>query len=176
MRLRIFIRHKHLLLCSTDCMPALLRMTARITSSRMSRQPISIEADALKMVVADCDEAMVLLLQERAKATQMIAESRGAGTGVASAELSQEEVERIERANTPSENRLPVLKHQAVRSVFQEVARVCSQLRCTVAYLGPPATFTHQAARSRFGINADYVQCDRIPDVFAAVERGSVAW
>ena len=36
---------------------------------------------------------------------------------------------------------------------------------------GPPATFTHQASRSRFGINANYVQCERINDVFTAVEK-----
>jgi hypothetical protein len=69
---------------------------------------------------------------------------------------------------------------------------MCSQLRHTVAYLGaynalrcilvfvsnlhdsikgPPATFTHQASRSRFGINANYVQCERINDVFTAVEK-----
>ena len=58
----------------------------------------------LKQVVADCDESIVLLLQERAKATQMLAELRGAGTGVASAELSAEELDRIKRANTPNQD------------------------------------------------------------------------
>ena len=56
---------------------------------------------ALKKVVSDCDEAIVLLLQERAKATEMIAELRGPGNGMASAELSPEELDRIHRANTP---------------------------------------------------------------------------
>jgi len=56
---------------------------------------------ACEQVVSDCDEAIVLLLQERAKATQMLAELRGPGTGVASAELSAEELDRIQRANTP---------------------------------------------------------------------------
>lgn len=69
----------------------------------------------------------------------MIAEARGPGTGVASAELSQEELDRLVQANAPKSGAAaPVLKDQAIRSVFQEVARVCSQLRCTVAFLGPP--------------------------------------
>lgn len=55
----------------------------------------------MKKVVSDCDEAIVLLLQERAKATEMIAELRGPGNGMASAELSPEELDRIHRANTP---------------------------------------------------------------------------
>ena len=37
-------------LCSTDCYASLLRMSARITSSRMSKTPISIDADQLRKV------------------------------------------------------------------------------------------------------------------------------
>jgi len=55
---------------------------------------------------------------------------------------------------------------------LQEVSRACSKLRHSVAYLVPPATYTHQAARTRFGINAAYIQVERIPDVFHAVEKG----
>ena len=40
-----------------------------------------------------------------------------------------------------------------------------------VAYLGPEATFTHQAARRRFGSSVKYVPCETITDVFAAVQK-----
>jgi len=40
-----------------------------------------------------------------------------------------------------------------------------------VAYLGPPATFTHQAALKRFGSQVSYVSCEGIADVFAEVEK-----
>ena len=163
--------------CSVDCLPALVRMTARLSSARMSKEPVALDEPGLKRLVADCDEAMVMLLQERAKAQVMLAELKGPGSGPTSAELTGDELDRIERANAACNDSVtPALSIQAVRSVFQEIARGCSQLRCTVAYLGPPATFTHQASRSHFGMNADYVQCDRIPDVFSAVERGKVEW
>jgi len=40
-----------------------------------------------------------------------------------------------------------------------------------VAFLGPPATFTHQAARSRFGGSVEYHSCETIDDVFDAVQK-----
>ena len=44
------------------------------------------------------------------------------------------------------------------------------QLR--IAYLGPEATFTHQAARQNFGRNARYLAAETIGDVFNMVEQG----
>jgi chorismate mutase/prephenate dehydratase len=40
-----------------------------------------------------------------------------------------------------------------------------------VAYMGPPSTFSHQAARSRFGGSVEYLSCETISDVFDAVEK-----
>jgi len=42
----------------------------------------------------------------------------------------------------------------------------------TVAYFGPPGTFTHMAARSVFGVDARYLECRTIADVFDAMTRG----
>jgi chorismate mutase/prephenate dehydratase len=42
-----------------------------------------------------------------------------------------------------------------------------------VAFLGPAATFSHQAAKSRFGDSVDYVMCETIGEVFATVEKGA---
>ncbi|MGD8352864.1 MAG: prephenate dehydratase [Pseudomonadota bacterium] len=44
------------------------------------------------------------------------------------------------------------------------------QLR--IAYLGPEATFTHQAARQTFGRGARYLAAETIGDVFTMVEQG----
>ena len=49
--------------CSVDCLPALVRMTARLSSARMSKEPVALDEPGLKRLVADCDEAMVMLLQ-----------------------------------------------------------------------------------------------------------------
>jgi chorismate mutase/prephenate dehydratase len=48
--------------------------------------------------------------------------------------------------------------------------QVPDQLR--VAYLGPEATFTHQAARQTFGRSARYLAAETIGDVFSMVGQG----
>jgi hypothetical protein len=50
-------------------------------------------------VIEDCDETLVLLLNEKAKATALLWEAKGAGDGVPSAELKSEELFRINQAN-----------------------------------------------------------------------------
>lgn len=47
---------------------------------------------------------------------------------------------------------------------------MADQLR--VAYLGPEATFTHQAARQTFGRGARYLAAESIADVFTMVAQG----
>lgn len=41
-----------------------------------------------------------------------------------------------------------------------------------IAYLGPVATFTHQAARKAFGRGARYVPAETVDDVFSMVQQG----
>lgn len=50
------------------------------------------------------------------------------------------------------------------------MAPVPEQLR--IAYLGPEATFTHQAARQTFGRSARYLAAETIGDVFSMVGQG----
>ncbi len=47
---------------------------------------------------------------------------------------------------------------------------MADQLR--IAYLGPVATFTHQAARQTFGRGARYLPAETIGDVFSMVQQG----
>ncbi len=61
----------------------------------------------------------------------------------------------------------------AVQSVYREImsAALALEKQLKVAFLGPPATFTHQAARSRFGGSVEYHSCETIDDVFDAVQK-----
>ena len=63
---------------------------------------------------------------------------------------------------------------QDVKDVFREILSICRAQRATmkIAYLGPEATFTHIAAKRKFGKSLDYVECSSIADVFTEVERG----
>ncbi|MCK5852775.1 prephenate dehydratase [bacterium] len=43
-----------------------------------------------------------------------------------------------------------------------------------VAYMGPPTSFSNQAAIQHFQRNADFASCESIADVFESVENGTV--
>ena len=65
------------------------------------------------------------------------------------------------------------LKKDAVKSVFREImsAARAEEEKVRVAYFGPEATFTHLAARARFGSQAELVPVHSIGEVFREVER-----
>jgi len=66
------------------------------------------------------------------------------------------------------------LDRLALRSIFREImsAARAAEANEKVAYFGPEASFTHLAARARFGASATLLPVPSIPDVFGAVERG----
>jgi len=61
-----------------------------------------------------------------------------------------------------------------VESVFREIIHACRAMedKIKVAYFGPEATFTHQAAIKNFGIGAQYMPKKYINEVFMEVEKG----
>jgi chorismate mutase/prephenate dehydratase len=65
------------------------------------------------------------------------------------------------------------LTDKSLRAIYREVmsAALSLEKNLKVAYMGPPSTFSHQAARSRFGGSVDYLSCETISDVFDSVEK-----
>ena len=65
------------------------------------------------------------------------------------------------------------LPREALVAIYREIisASIALQKPMTVAYWGPPGTFTEMAALQRFGSSALYHDCPSIPDVFGEVER-----
>ena len=66
------------------------------------------------------------------------------------------------------------LSDRAIRSIYREIisAAIALEKPLNVAYLGPEATYTHQAALKNFGSSIDYQPMAAVPDVFTAVKRG----
>ncbi|MFQ5896726.1 MAG: prephenate dehydratase [Candidatus Methylomirabilia bacterium] len=62
---------------------------------------------------------------------------------------------------------------EGIKAVWREVlsASLALEQPIAVAYLGPPATFTHQAAVLRFGFSARFVPSRGVGGVFEEVER-----
>ena len=66
------------------------------------------------------------------------------------------------------------LSEQSVRAIYREImsASLALEKSLTIAYLGPAATWTHQAARGKFGASVKYSPQSNISEVFNAVARG----
>lgn len=66
------------------------------------------------------------------------------------------------------------LPEAGLRAIYREVMSSATALQkpLGIAYLGPEATYTHQAAVKNFGRSVQYLPFPSIPDVFHAVERG----
>jgi len=67
--------------------------------------------------------------------------------------------------------RLPAI---AIRAIYREImsASLALEKDLVIAYLGPEATWSHQAARSKFGASVKYAAQTNISDVFDQVSRG----
>ncbi len=70
-------------------------------------------------------------------------------------------------------NQGPMTDEQ-LRAVYREIMSAALALEKTmiIAYLGPEATFTHQAAIRRFGSSLNYAAQKTITDVFIEVSKG----
>lgn len=65
---------------------------------------------------------------------------------------------------------------EALINVYREIISGSLSLEkpMKIAFLGPRATFTHQAALQHFGLSGEFIPKGEIPEVFDDVERGRV--
>lgn len=62
---------------------------------------------------------------------------------------------------------------EGIRAIYREImsGAIAAEKPLTIAYLGPEATFTHQAALQRFGTSLRYLPLKTIAEVFAEVTK-----
>ncbi len=65
------------------------------------------------------------------------------------------------------------IKDESLRAIYREIMSSALSLEksMTIAYLGPEATFTHQAAVQRFGSSLRYTAQNTIADIFTEVGK-----
>jgi len=68
--------------------------------------------------------------------------------------------------------------NEALKLLYREIlsASLALQQPLKIAYLGPPATFTHLAAMRQFGSSAGYMPVNTIKAVFSAVSSGEAQY
>ena len=119
--------------------------------------------------INDLDNQILDLLTQRAEAALQIGDLKRRQDAPWYAPEREADISR----RLIEENRGP-LSADAVAAVWREILSGCRALEgaLTVAYLGPSATFTHQAALQHFGGAAMYRPARSIGEVFDDVERG----
>lgn len=126
------------------------------------------ELKKLREMIDRIDQQILTLLNQRTEIALHIGEikNRKAQTYYAP------ERESVIYRHLSQQNKGP-LPAKAVRAVYREImsATLALQHPLKIAYLGPKATFTHLAAREKFGDSADYIPVRSISDVFTEVEK-----
>jgi chorismate mutase / prephenate dehydratase len=119
--------------------------------------------------ISELDNQILNLLNQRAEAALRIGDLKRRQD--APSYVPEREAAILNRLATA--NRGP-LSSAAVVAIWREILSGCRALEgpVTVAYLAPPATFTHQAARERFGESVTYHPSRSIAETFEDVERG----
>lgn len=132
--------------------------------------PLDEQLQPLRAAIDALDGRLVDLLNERARlATQVGRIKHDAGAPVFRPEREAEVLRRIaERNGGP-------LGAEALTNVFREVMSACRALEqhLTVAYLGPPGTFSETAMQRAFGATVSGLPCTTLDEVFRAAEAGS---
>jgi chorismate mutase / prephenate dehydratase len=117
------------------------------------------------------DEEIVRLLDRRAWLARRIGEIKHEQGLAAYAPARERAV--LDRVAALSEGHFP---KRGLEAVFREIisSSISLEARLKVAYLGPEATFTHEATLRSFGTSVELEPQTTVAEVFARVERGEV--
>ena len=124
--------------------------------------------------VAELDEKILRLLDDRLAVSREL-EQAGESSGGESLYGAEELAALLKKIGGKKTEALP---RETAEAIFREIWSAAESLRQpnVIAYLGPQATFTHQAALQYFGKAAEYSEQPSISDVFDAVSRGKATY
>lgn len=127
----------------------------------------------IRKKIDELDEQLLVLLNRRADLVHEVGEIKRKNGGPIFAPDREETLLRsLVEKNATIAGRLPAT---AIRAIYREIMSASYALEkgLSIAYFGPAGTYTHEAARNKFGASVDYLPQANITDVFASVARGS---
>ncbi|MCC7371177.1 MAG: prephenate dehydratase [Chloroflexi bacterium] len=136
----------------------------------MSEAEDAVDLAAIRRQVDDLDTQIVELLVRRTEAARQIGQQAQAAGGALFAPAA--EADLLARLTAQTAGRV---KPEQLRTVYREILSASREAvrPPRIAFLGPRATFGHQAAIQRFGSSAVYVPTPTNADIVTEVERGN---
>lgn len=145
--------------------------TRRRTSKKLSAADLThmdTELGKLRMDIDGLDDQIIELLNRRADCAIQVGKIKEAHSQRAYVpERERQVLDRlVQKSNGP-------LMPDSLRQIYKEVisASLALESPLEVSYLGPEATFTHEATKRHFGMSARLAARRTIPEVFDDVER-----
>ncbi|MCY3747682.1 MAG: prephenate dehydratase [Chloroflexi bacterium] len=129
---------------------------------------MSVSLEDLRRDIDSVDQQLVTLLGRRAELVRDIGHLKAeAGTPVFDPGRERDVLERVTALNPgPYDN-------DHIQAIYREIMAASRSLEepARVGYLGPPHTFSHQAAQQYFGRLADLTPLSSFSDIFDFVDR-----
>lgn len=127
------------------------------------------DLDPLREEIDSIDQKLVNLIDRRMEIAREVGKAK-ATTGKQTFDAGRHH-SVIERAVERGSGQCPP---ESLRTIFRELLSVSLNLQKSlkVAYLGPAATFSHQAAIHEFGSAVNFEGYDKISEIFQAVSNG----
>ncbi|EDY82455.1 prephenate dehydratase domain protein [Verrucomicrobiia bacterium DG1235] len=127
------------------------------------------DLDTLRKKIDEIDKEVLTLLNERVRTAAEIGHvKRLEGSPIYVASREEQVLRKLGALNQGP------LSDDAIRAIYREImsAAIALEKPMRIAYLGPEATYTHQAALKKFGASIEYIVAPAIPDVFHMVAKG----
>jgi len=126
--------------------------------------------DDLRLKIDSLDDTLLELYNERMELVHQVGELKNTtGAPIYRPEREQAILNRLKSKNSGK------LTDAAIDALFLEMFAVSRNLELPegVAFLGPEASFTHQAAESKFGAMSSYLPISSIEGIFREVDKGT---
>ena len=126
--------------------------------------------DELRVKIDNIDDTLLKLYNDRMELVHAVGEVKNTtGAPIYRPEREQAILSRLKGQNKGK------LTNSAIDALFLEMFAVARNLELPegVAFLGPEASFTHQAAESKFGAMSEYLPMGSIHAIFREVEKGT---